>query len=86
MAYYKVEPFGEDWSRTARQTLMILKGLGCNVDDGFIERFLPSYNPNREMTADEIERELTKFSGVAQVHKWQQSEKSPPSSLPQPLG
>jgi hypothetical protein len=65
IAYYRVEPFGEDWSRTARQTLMILCGLGCNVDEQFLEKFLPSYDPNRPMTEDEINAELTKFARIA---------------------
>lgn len=61
-AYWKIEPFGDDWTRTAIQTLFILKALGQSVDETFIEKFLPNYDPNREMTEDEINRELTKFS------------------------
>ncbi len=62
LAYYRVEPFGEDWLRSARQTVMILKGLGCKVDEQFEEKFLPGYDPNRPMTEVEIEAELSKLS------------------------
>ena len=64
VAYYRVEPFGEDWLRTARSTVMILKGLGAKVDEQFVEKFLPGYDPNRPMTPDEIEAELNKLSGI----------------------
>lgn len=69
LAYWKVEPFGDDWNRTARATLFILKGLGCGVDASFIEAFLPNYDPNREMTEDEINAELTKFTSVMKASK-----------------
>jgi hypothetical protein len=62
IAAYKVEPFGEDWLRTARSTVTILRGLGCKVDEDFEQKFLPGYDPNREMTPDEIEAELQKLS------------------------
>lgn len=61
IAYWKVEPFGDDWNRTARQTLFILKAMGVGVDAAFLEAFLPNYDPNRPMTEDEINSELTKF-------------------------
>jgi len=64
LAYWKVEPFGDDWERTARQTLFIIQALGAKVDDSktFIEKFLPNYDPNRAMTEDEIKAELGKFT------------------------
>lgn len=62
LAYWKVEPFGDDWNRTARQTLFILKALGASVDSSFIDVFLPNYDPDRVMTEEEINAELTKFS------------------------
>jgi hypothetical protein len=62
IAFYKIEPFGDDWNRTARSTLFILKAMGSSVDDRFLEMFLPTYDPDRPMTPDEIEAELTKFA------------------------
>lgn len=61
-AYWRVEPFGDDWTRTAVQTLFVLKALGQAVDETFVEKFLPNYDPDRPMTEDEINAELTKFS------------------------
>lgn len=65
LAYWKVEPFGDDWNRTARQTLFLIQALGAKVDESFIEKFLPNYDPNRAMTPDEIKAELSKFARKA---------------------
>jgi len=65
-AYWKVEPFGNDWDRTARQTLFILKALGAGVDASFVETFLPNYDPDRVMTEEEMAAELTKFARLFQ--------------------
>lgn len=62
IAYYRVEPFGEDWLRTAKSTLYVLMALGSKVDEKFIEAFLPSYDPDREMTEDEIKAEIERFT------------------------
>jgi hypothetical protein len=61
-AYWKVEGFGEEWSRTATQTLFILKALGADVDETFIERFLPGYDPDRPMTQDEMDAQMARFT------------------------
>jgi hypothetical protein len=66
-AYWKVEPFGDDWMRSALTTLYVLKALGANVDEDFIERFLPNYDPDRPMTDDEIKAELTKYAN--RIHR-----------------
>lgn len=66
LAYWKVEPFGDDWNRTARQTLFLLNGLGVRVDASFLEAFLPNYDPDRPMTEDEINAELNKFKRQVQ--------------------
>jgi hypothetical protein len=62
VAYYRVEPFGEDWLRTARATMFTIAALGGKTDERFVEMFLPSYDPNREMTQDEIEAEFAKLA------------------------
>jgi hypothetical protein len=63
IAYYRVEPFGGDWLRTAKATMFTVAALGAKPDQRFMEMFLPSYNPDREMTPDEIEAELAKLQG-----------------------
>lgn len=64
MAFYRIEPFGDEWGRASLSTLLIIKALGATVTEDFRERFLPSYDPNREMTEDEIEAELMKCPGA----------------------
>jgi len=62
MAYYRVEPYGEDWLRTARGTLFTAIAMGAKADDAFIDMFLPSYDPDREMTQDEIDAKIAAFA------------------------
>lgn len=62
VAYWNVEPFGDDWERTARQTLFVLAGLGCTVTDELVETFKPNYDPDRELTQDEINAKLAAFA------------------------
>jgi hypothetical protein len=67
LGYWNVEPFGNDWNRTAMQTLFLLKAHGATVDETFLEAFLPNYDPNRPMTQEEIDAELDK------IHRRQQA-------------
>jgi hypothetical protein len=62
LGYWKVEPFGDDWGRSARQTMFLAAALGAKVPDDFLEKFLPNYDPNRVMSDDEINAEMTKFA------------------------
>jgi len=62
MAYYRVEPFGEDWLRTARATLFTAIAFGAKPDDGFIDVFLPNYDPERELTQDEIDAKIAAWA------------------------
>lgn len=50
--------------------MLILKALGANVDPQFREMFLPSYDPDREMTEDEIQAEMMKAAGA----RWEPTE------------
>lgn len=62
LAYWNVEPFGDDWERSARETLFILSGLGCTVTADLVETFKPNYDPERELTNDEINDKLKAFA------------------------
>lgn len=62
MAFYRVEPYGEDWLRTARGTLFTVMSMGAKPDDSFVDMFLPSYDPDREMTEDEIAAKLAAWT------------------------
>ena len=69
VAYWNVEPFGDDWNRTAMQTLFLLKALGASVDETFLEAFLPNYDPNRAMTNEELEEQIERFKKRTQNHR-----------------
>jgi hypothetical protein len=60
-AFWRVEGLGQEWERTATQTLFILKALGADVDETFIDRFLPGYDPDRPMTEEEMEDQMNRF-------------------------
>lgn len=58
IAYYRVEPFGEEWLRSARATMFTIAALGAKPGSDFVDLFLPNYDPDREMTEDEIAEKL----------------------------
>lgn len=62
MAYYRVEPFGEDWLRTARGTLFTAMAFGAKLDDAFLDVFMPNYDPERELTQDEIDAKIAAWA------------------------
>lgn len=66
MAYYRCEPFGEDWLRTARATMFAAIATGAKPDDAFIDMFLPSYDPDRELTPDEINDKMAAWAARQQ--------------------
>lgn len=62
MAFYRIEPFGQDWRRTARMVALLATALGAKVKEDFEEVFLPGYDPGRQMQSDdEILAELMKI-------------------------
>ena len=54
MAYWRVEPFGDDWRRTGRGALA---SAGGRVDPNAEDKFLPSYR-ERPPTEDEFIAQL----------------------------
>jgi hypothetical protein len=61
VAFYRVEPFGNDWRRTARQTVVLAGAAGAKLHEDAEEMFLPGYDPNRPQTEEEMLRELQKI-------------------------
>jgi hypothetical protein len=64
LAFHRIEPIGLDWLRTAKSTVLIAKAFGCDLSPEAVEMFLPTYNPDREMTEDEMQAELMKIPGA----------------------
>lgn len=64
IAYYRIEPFGNEWKRSARAALIVAAAFGAKVDPESEEKFLPTYDPMRVMTEDEIMAELMKIPGA----------------------
>lgn len=60
MAFYRIEPFGDDWRRTGRGVALTGASYTGNFDERLEERFLPTYRANRPQTEDEMKAELMK--------------------------
>ena len=66
LAFYRLEPFGDDWRRTARSTVLLAGAYGAKVKEDAEEMFLPTYDPSRPtQTPEEMARELAKLKHLA---------------------
>lgn len=64
-AVYRLEPFGNDWRRTARLATILAGALGAKVKEDFEEMFLPTYDPSRPtQSPEEMARELAKLKTI----------------------
>ena len=64
MAYWTVEPFGDEWARTGKLAAVVASSNGAKVDTNFEEKFLPSYRAPDQTREDMIE-ELRKIPAFA---------------------
>lgn len=72
-AYWRVEPFGDEWRRSARTALTCAAGFGAKPEAGSEDRFLPSYR-QKEQTLDEMRAELMKIPAFAEQMLAQQEQ------------
>lgn len=62
LAFYRLEPFGDEWRRTARLAITVAASNGAKVKEDAEELFLPTYDPGRPMqTEAEMIAELSKI-------------------------
>lgn len=62
VAAYRMEPFGDDWRRSARLAVVLANALGAKVAEHAEEMFLPSYDGSEPtQTEAEMLRELMKI-------------------------
>lgn len=67
IAFYRVEPFGNDWRRTARLSVIVAAVHGAKLSSDAEEMFLPTFDPARPtQTDDEMLAELRKIPGFAE--------------------
>lgn len=52
-AFYQIEPFGQDWRRSARMVALLATALGAKVKEDFEEVFLPTFDPSRPLQSEE---------------------------------
>lgn len=70
LAFYRLEPFGDDWRRTARAVTLLSGAFGAKVKEDAEEMFLPTYDPSRPtQTPEEMARELAKLKQIANTQK-----------------
>ena len=61
MAYWRVEPFGDEWRRTGRGALI---ACGAKIEADTEDKFLPSWR-EKPQTEAELIAELKKIPGFA---------------------
>lgn len=66
MAYWRVEPFGDEWRMAGRSALTAAAGFGAKVQPDSEERFLPSFR-ERPQTEFEMRAELMKIPALARA-------------------
>lgn len=65
LAFYRLEPFGNEWRRTARSTVVMARAVGAKIDENAEEMFLPTYDPTRPLqTEDQMLAELMKIPAI----------------------
>ena len=55
MAYWTLEPFGDDWARSGKLAAVLASSNGAKVDTDFETKFLPSYRAPVQTTEQMIE-------------------------------
>jgi hypothetical protein len=62
LAFYRVEPFGMAWRRTARLAVTLASAFGAKVSSDAEDMFCPGFDPSRPtQTEEEMLRELAKL-------------------------
>ena len=60
MGFWRVEPFGDEWSRTGKLAAVTAAAAGSKVEPDFEERFLPSYRAPVQ-TEEELKAQLRRI-------------------------
>ena len=65
MAYFRVEPFGDEWRRTGRLATVVASAMGAKVQGDLEEKFLPGGGIYRgkNQTEQQMLDELRKLPG-----------------------
>ena len=66
MAFWQIEPFGDEWRRTARATVMMANVMGAKIKPDNETQFLPGYDPFEQMLTPEELR--AKFERIKNGH------------------
>lgn len=65
IAYYRVEPFGQAWRRSARAAITIAAAFGAKLTTDAEDLFLPGYDPNQPTQSEsEMLAELAKLKAL----------------------
>lgn len=63
IAYYRLEPFGDEWRRTGRLAAVTAASNGVKIEHDMEDKFLPTYRKGGPpMTDAEMQRELEKIT------------------------
>ena len=66
VAFYRVEPFGNSWRRTARLAVAMAAAQGAKTRENAEDMFLPGWDPRKNrQTPEEMAAELAKLAEIA---------------------
>ena len=60
MAYWVLEPFGDEWSRTGKLAAVMAEAQGHKLEPDFGDKFLPSYRAPVQ-TEEELKAQLRRI-------------------------
>lgn len=60
MAYYRIEPFGQDWWRSARHAATLGAVWTGKFNEEIEQTFMPTFRPDRPQTEAEMMAEMAK--------------------------
>jgi hypothetical protein len=64
MAFWRVEPFGDEWARSGKLAAVTAAAQGAKVEPDFETKFLPSYRAPVQ-TTEQMIAELKKIPAFA---------------------
>jgi len=66
MAYWQIEPWGDDWRRTARGSVLVAMAMGAKLKPDHETMMMPGFDPFEQMLTPEEMR--AKFERIKNNH------------------
>jgi hypothetical protein len=60
MAFWRVEPFGDEWARSGKLAAVMAEAQGAKLEPDFADKFLPTYR-SPVQTEEELKAQLRRI-------------------------